>query len=219
MHGTWWRRVRREEVEIILARQSPPHAIYDNSLLSFIKHFSLLYLHYFTRQLGNVLYKSNYYSPYINSSLRTLGDIIQFGSLCGLPQKIHYVSHIYILSNICQTIINYKLMKCCGVFGDPTNEDIYLFLIFHRLFAGLMTSRLSRLIRLYQISPSLPLSLRCLCVNVTCYRYKQKHASLSSHKRTKIESWCSKCLKKHQTRIHLIYQLRHYMDYFPFISI
>lgn len=33
-------------------------------------------------------------------------------------------SHIYILFNICQTFINYKLMKCSTVLGDAANEDI-----------------------------------------------------------------------------------------------
>lgn len=33
-------------------------------------------------------------------------------------------SHIYILFNICQTFINYKLMKCSTVLGDQANEDI-----------------------------------------------------------------------------------------------
>lgn len=39
-------------------------------------------------------------------------------------RKRHYASHIYILFNICQTFINYKLMKCSTVLGDRANEDI-----------------------------------------------------------------------------------------------
>lgn len=51
-------------------------------------------------------------------------SIEDFGSFRHLPQETHYASHIYILFNICQTFINYKLMKCSTVLGDETNEDI-----------------------------------------------------------------------------------------------
>lgn len=51
-------------------------------------------------------------------------SIEDFGSFRHLPQERHYASHIYILFNICQTFINYKLMKCSTVLGDQANEDI-----------------------------------------------------------------------------------------------
>lgn len=51
-------------------------------------------------------------------------SIEYFGSFRHLPQERHYAPHIYILFNICQTFINYKLMKCSTVLGDQANEDI-----------------------------------------------------------------------------------------------
>lgn len=56
----------------------------------------------------------------------TLAVSKDFGSFRHLPQERHYASRIYILFNICQTFINYTLMKCSTVLGDGANEDSLL---------------------------------------------------------------------------------------------
>lgn len=53
----------------------------------------------------------------------SLAALEDFGSFRHLPQETHYPSRIYILFNICQTFINYALMKCSTVLGDGANED------------------------------------------------------------------------------------------------
>lgn len=59
----------------------------------------------------------------------SLAAMEDFGSFRHLPQERHYPSRIYILFNICQTFINYALMKCSTVLGDGANEDIDFLLL------------------------------------------------------------------------------------------
>ncbi len=57
-----------------------------------------------------------------------------FGSFLHLPQKRHYASHIYIPCNICQTFINYKLMKCSTALWDHSNEHMGYYVNFWHIF-------------------------------------------------------------------------------------
>lgn len=87
---------------------------------------SLLYLHYFTRQTGNMFRTDKQ----MHSLRRNIMHVISLavsktlGHFAISRRKTHYAAHIYILFNICQTFINYKLMKCSTVLGDRANEDI-----------------------------------------------------------------------------------------------
>lgn len=77
---------------------------------------SLVYLHYFTRQMGNAF--QTQFEKKHNACDQTLGHF-------AISRRKHIMSpHIYMLFNICQTFINYKLMKCSTVLGDQVNEDI-----------------------------------------------------------------------------------------------
>lgn len=86
-------------------------------------------MHYFTCQWQILQLESMGRHSVITGSQNlwcNLAGRVGCGSFARPPQKTHYPFHIYILFNICQTFINYKLMKCSTVFTDHTNEGIYL---------------------------------------------------------------------------------------------
>lgn len=83
-------------------------------------------------------------------------------------RKTHYASHIYILFNICQTFINYKLMKCSTVLGDQANEDIDF--CFWHIFVRFNTILfLSRSINYYYTYVRPPLTR--YDTGITCWRW------------------------------------------------
>lgn len=92
---------------------------------------SLVYVHYFTRRLGNVLCMVKAQFEQGNNSCDHSSSNTYFGSFLHLPQKRHYASHIYIPCNICQTFINYKLMKCSTVLWYHSNGHMEHYEFWH----------------------------------------------------------------------------------------
>lgn len=126
---------------------------------------SLVYVHYFTRRLGNVLCmeKAQFEQGGIIRVI-TLAATLDFGSFLHLPQKRHYASHIYIPCNICQTFINYKLMKCSTGLRDHSNEHMDYYVHFDTSLLSLMSFASSRSIKQHYI---------CAVRDyMTCWRYQ-----------------------------------------------
>ena len=78
-------------------------------------------------------------------------------------------SHIYILFSICQTFINYKLMKCSTVLGDGANEDIDFSLLSDTSLSGLIPFAPSRSINYYYTYVRPPLTR--YDTGITCWRW------------------------------------------------
>lgn len=112
---------------------------------------SLVYVHYFTRCLGNVLCTVKAQFEQGNNSCDHSSSNADFGSFLHLPQKRHYASHIYIPCNICQTFINYKLMKCSTALWEHSNEHMEYYVNFDTSLLTLMSFASSRSIKQHYI--------------------------------------------------------------------
>lgn len=120
-----------------------------------------------TNRRANAQFEETYNARDHSSSIKRLWVISP--SPAGNTLRL---SRIYILFNICQTFINYTLMKCSTVLGDAANEDIDFFLFFcfvTRLCWVLIPLPPSRSINYYYSYVRPPLT-RC-DMRITCCRW------------------------------------------------